>query len=373
MARRVALFSTTFCDYSQTFVYDEFRSHERYEVEVFCRQTRNLERLGVPLSRIHQPRTMWSRQLYMSTQYSSEFHRQFRARRYDIVHAHFGTGAVYAYPYARRYQRPLVVTFHGYDVALLRSRERYHPGRWQYLLSSRGIFRDASLLLCASTQLAEMISELSGRPEKVRVYRLGVELERFRKDFARGDVPRVLMVGRFVEKKGFEYGIRAFARVVHEGQPATLTLVGTGALERSYRKLISELGVEAHVTFAGVLTPDEVAEELARTDVLLAPSCTARNGDLESGLLVAKEAGAASVPVIGSRHGGIPEIVEEGITGYLVPERDERALAARLGSVLADPALRAQLGASARAKMEREYNLRHQVAMLETLYDHVLA
>ncbi|MBN1609157.1 MAG: glycosyltransferase [Polyangiaceae bacterium] len=373
MSRRVALFSTTFCDYSQTFVYDEFRSHKRYDVEVFCRETRNLERLGVPPSRIHQPRTRWSRQLYMTTRYSSEFHRQFLARRYDIVHAHFGTGAVYAYPYARRYRLPFVVTLHGYDVALLRSRQRFHPGRWQYLLSSRGIFRDASLVLCASAQLADMISEYGARPDRVRVYRLGVDLDRFHKGPAQGDVPRVLMIGRFVEKKGFEYGFRAFSRVVHGGQPATLTLVGTGELERSYRRLVSDLRLEPHVSFSGVLTPDQVAQELATTDVLLAPSCTARNGDLESGLLVAKEAGAASVPVIGSRHGGIPEIVEDGITGYLVPERDERALADRLGSVLADPALRARLGASARTKMEKEYNLRRQVAMLESLYDLVLA
>jgi colanic acid/amylovoran biosynthesis glycosyltransferase len=373
MSRRVALFSTTFCDYSQTFVYDEFRSHERYEVEVFCRETRNLERLGVPLSSVHQPHTRWSRQLYMSTRYSSEFHGRFRARRYDIVHAHFGTGAVYARPYAHRYGRPLVVTFHGYDVAILRSRQRFHPARWQYLLASRGVFRDASLLLCASTQLAEMIRECSGHPDKVRVHRLGVDLDRFREHSAQGPVPRVLMVGRFVEKKGFEYGIRAFSRVVRGGQPATLTLVGTGALERSYRKLISHLRLEPYVTFAGVLTADEVADELARSDVLLAPSCTARNGNLESGLLVAKEAGAASVPVIASRHGGIPEIVEDGITGYLVPERDETALAERLGDVLANPTLRAQLGASARAKMEREYDLKRQVAELESLYDSVLA
>jgi colanic acid/amylovoran biosynthesis glycosyltransferase len=183
----------------------------------------------------------------------------------------------------------------------------------------------------------------------------------------------VLMIGRFVEKKGFDYGIRAFARVVRGGQPATLTLAGTGELERSYRKLISDLRLEPYVTFAGVLTADEVAEELARTDVLLAPSCTAHNGDLESGLLVAKEAGAASVPVVASQHGGIPEIVEDGITGYLVPERDDRALADRLGRILADPTLRAQLGTSARAKVEREYNLRRQVAMLESLYDLVLA
>jgi colanic acid/amylovoran biosynthesis glycosyltransferase len=373
MTRRVALFSTTFCEYSQTFIYDEFRSHRRYEVEVFCREIRDLERLGVPASLVHQPRTKWSRQLYRSTQYSSEFHRQFRARRYDIVHAHFGTGAVYAYPYARRYGRPFVVTLHGYDVALLRSRQRFHPGRWQYLFSSRGVFRDASLLLCASDQLARMISEVSGRPEKVRVYRLGVDLNRFSKRPARSEVPRVLMVGRFVEKKGFEYGIRAFSRVVRSGQRATLTLVGTGELEPSYRKLIAELGVEPYVTFAGMLTPDEVAETLAETDVLLAPSCTARNGNLESGLLVAKEAGAASVPVIGSLHGGIPEIVEDGITGYLVPERDEWALADRLGILLSDPALRTRLGRSARAKMEREYNLSRQVEMLESLYDSVLA
>jgi colanic acid/amylovoran biosynthesis glycosyltransferase len=98
----------------------------------------------------------------------------------------------------------------------------------------------------------------------------------------------------------------------------------------------------------------------------------AANGDRESGLLVVREAGAAGVPVIGTLHGGIPESIDDGRTGYLVPERDVEGLARRLRELLDQPSTRQQMGLAARSRMLRDFDLTSRVAELMQIYDDVL-
>src|SRR5690606_29561840 len=130
---RVALFNTRFLPYSQTFVYEELRQHQRYEVEVFARQRLLPERFPYPHVHVAEP-------LYGYTRRSAKFDRLFATRRFDLVHAHFGTGAVYAVRFAQRFDLPLIVTFHGADVGLLLSRyERSKPTNWRYVHFSQQI------------------------------------------------------------------------------------------------------------------------------------------------------------------------------------------------------------------------------------------
>jgi colanic acid/amylovoran biosynthesis glycosyltransferase len=175
-----------------------------------------------------------------------------------------------------------------------------------------------------------------------------------------------------VEKKGFEYGVRAFARAVARGARAELVIVGGGEREPQLRNLVRELAIEAHVTFAGVLPSREVAALLSESDVLMAPSVIGADGDRESGVIAVKEASASELAVLGTYHGGIPEIIDDEITGFLVPERDVASLAERLYTLLMDRPLCQRLGRAGRAKMEREYDLKRQVDELEARYDEAL-
>jgi glycosyltransferase involved in cell wall biosynthesis len=369
-ASRVAVFCPGyFLPYSQTFIYDEVAAHQRYEADVFAWGRRNSDRF--PFPRVHTPDSFVDGSRYLATAQSAAFERVFQARQPRLVHAHFGTSTVRALPYAHRYRVPLVVTFHGYDVALLAGRNRYLPHRWRYWSVARRMFQEAAVLLCASEELRQMVTDLSGRRD-VQLFQLGIELSRFDRPRVASGTPRVTMIGRFVEKKGHLDGIAAFARAVRAA-PARLSIVGSGPLEGQYRALARRLGIESAVDFHGALAPQAVAELLARTDVLLAPSHVARNGDRESGLLVVREAGAAGVPVVGTRHGGIPESIEHGRTGFLVAERDVAELAQRLEELLTSPALARQLGDAARAKVCHEFDLRTQVAKLESIYDAALA
>jgi colanic acid/amylovoran biosynthesis glycosyltransferase len=362
---RAAVFSTNFLEYSQTFVHQEVTHHARYQVEVFCRKRRYPERF--PFEPVHEGGT-----LYGLSRHSRAFHQRIRDGKFDLVHGHFDTGSLYALPYVAASDLPLVVTFHGYDVPLLTSSSRFLPQNWLYACLAPSLWRRMTLGLCASSELLELLASAGVPRERLRLYQLGIDLSAFART-TRGSVPRVAMIGRFVEKKGFEYGLMAFAAALERGSRGELVLVGSGERETGYRALVAQLGIAEHVKFAGVLTQSGVAQLLAASDVLMAPSVVGANGDRESGVIVVKEASASQVAVIGTRHGGIPEIIEDGVTGYLVPERDVDALSARLSDLLDDRALATRLGDAGRAKMEREYDLSRRVLALEAHYDEAIA
>jgi len=367
--RTAALFNTTFLDHSQVFVHEELRQHKRWRMEVFCARRRSPELF--PWDPVHVAGI-----LYPYTRYDCGFERLFQTGRFSLVHGHFGTGSVYALRYAQLFELPLVTTFHGYDVPLIKSDRRLHPKHWRYGLLSPGLLRRLDLALCASSELREMVVEYGVPDDRAVVHRLGVDLERFTPS-PRGaprDHVKLIQVGRFVEKKAHGITLRAFARVLGRGHRVHLTLIGGGdaSAEAAVRQLADDLGVTADVTFAGVLSHTEVARHLADSDVLLCPSVTAGNGDRESGVLVIKEAAACAVPAVATWHGGIPEIIEDGHTGYLVPERAVAPLVDRIERLVADPALRETFGREARRKMEREYDNRAVVARLEDYYDDVV-
>jgi colanic acid/amylovoran biosynthesis glycosyltransferase len=359
-----------FLPYSQTFIWDELRMHTRYRPDVFAVARKNEQRF--PHSRVHTPGNMAQILRYLATSRCGRFDQAFRSRRFCLVHAHFGTGAVFAYPFAIRHCLPLVVTFHGYDVAILRGRARALPHRWRYWAMSGAILREAAALLCASEELCELVIQLGGRPAAVRLYQLGVDVGRYYRADEPRAVPRVTMIGRFVEKKGHLDGIAAFAHSLTPDRPAVLSIVGAGPLEERYRALVATLGIQSAVTFHGILNSAEIAALLARTDVLLAPSRVSADGDRESGLLVVREAGAAGVPVIGTYHGGIPETIDDGRTGYLVAERDIDRLSLRLRELLGDLSLRRQMGQAAQQRVREHFNLRSRVAELASIYDQIL-
>jgi colanic acid/amylovoran biosynthesis glycosyltransferase len=239
------------------------------------------------------------------------------------------------------------------------------------LLHSNDVLEKMTLGLCASTELKELLMSHGVPKDKLRVHRLGIDLTRFTPREPSDAAPlRICLIGRFVEKKGIEYAIRAYAP--HASDKVLLDIVGDGPLAQDLHALVSRLGLDRFVSFLGVLHPDEVAKHLSACDMLLAPSVVTRSGDRESGLIVAKEAAACGIPVIATMHGGLPDIIDEGTTGFLVPERDVARLSERLERLIADPALRRRMGSAGRLKMEREYDARERVADLENLYDEAI-
>jgi glycosyltransferase involved in cell wall biosynthesis len=376
----VAVWRNNFLPYSETFIHDQLRFHERYRAVVFCRTRRNAALFPheptVALEEIPRGGSKLASTGYGVLGVSPRFDRELDRYGAKIVHAHFGHNGAFALPFAQRHRLPLVVSLHGHDVTVLGSPERFQPAWLRYTWRKRALFDYAAAFLATSTELRELIIAAGCPPGKVRIHRLGIDLGHFapRTRHAGADgAPLVVMVGRFVEKKGHEYGLRAFARARRGGLNARLVIAGDGPLRGRYERLIAELDLGGSVELPGTLPHEKVSALLAAAAVVLTPSVVARTGDREGGLTVAKETAACAIPVIGTYHGGIPEIIDDGVTGYLVAERDAEALGDRLCAILRDPALGSRLGAAARVKMAREYDIVQQVRDLEAIYDGVIA
>ena len=267
--------------------------------------------------------------------------RSFRPR---LIHAHFGRGGALALPIARALGVPLVVTFHGADATKeSHYRRRLVPRVYGRRLAA--LQQEAALFVCVSEFVRDALLARGFPAEKLEVIHQGVEVDPDCPTVPEAGEPYVLFVGRFVEKKGAPDLIEAMRLLAARGCDARLVLVGDGPLSEKLRARAR--GLE-HVAFAGWLPNPEVRRLMRGAAAVCVPSVTARDGDSEGLPTVIFEAMAEGAPVVATRHAGIPEAVEHGRTGLLVPPGDPRALADALERLLANPELRHEFGAAGR-------------------------
>jgi colanic acid/amylovoran biosynthesis glycosyltransferase len=291
------------------------------------------------------------------------------SRPYDICYCAFGLDA----PHALRLRRlgalagELVVAFRGADTT------KYVARRGPRVYART--FREARLLLPVCDFLGRRLVDLGAPPERVMVHRTGIDLRRWpyreRPTAVEGRL-RMVSVGRLVEKKGVEYALRALRILLDRGLDVEYRILGDGPLRDRLTARIGELGLERRVTLQGRSHQEGVRAGLDQSDVLVAASVTAADGDEEGIPNVLKEAMASGMPVVATRHAGIPELVEDRVSGLLVPERDERALADALHRLAAEPGLQPAMGRAGRAMVEREYDIHSLNDRLAGLLEHLI-
>ncbi len=243
-----------------------------------------------------------------------------------VMHAHFGRGGALALPLARALNIPLFVTFHGGDATKqTHQRRRLVPSIYQRRLAKMHDYVGA--YLCVSDFVADRLRAQGFPQAKLRTHYIGIPLTEIVAPTARPANAPLLFVGRFVEKKGIDTVLKAM-RLVDASNPAIrLEIAGSGPLERKLRAQAAGLPA---VKFLGWQTSDQLAARLAMCSALVVPSQQAANGDCEGLPTVVLEALRAGVPVVATRHAGIPEIITDNETGLLVDERDPAALAAAI-------------------------------------------
>jgi glycosyltransferase involved in cell wall biosynthesis len=291
--------------------------------------------------------------------------RNFRPR---LVHAHFGQSAPAALTLSRSLQIPLVVTYHGQDATISDDELRRSWRGREYLRRRPAVIRNAALVIAVSEFIRSRLVERGFPAIKVVTHRNGIDLDMFR----RGSSIRerlVVFVGRFVEKKGCEYLIRAVGQLRRTGEPVRAVLIGDGVLGPSLRKLSAEVGAAAE--FAGFLAPRDVRHWLERASVVVVPSVTASDGNSEGLPTVILEAQAMGTPVVATRHAGNAEGVAEGRSALLVDERDVGGLADAIRFFLQNPRAVESFGAAGRSFVESQFDIGVQAAGLELLYDRV--
>ncbi|MCU0558953.1 MAG: glycosyltransferase [Desulfobacterales bacterium] len=276
------------------------------------------------------------------------------AAEHDAIIAHFGHVGLEALRLreAGALQGNLVTFFHAYDLSVF-LKER---GESVY----ERLFHHGDLFLPISRSWQQRLWELGCPPERTAVHPMGVDCARFsfhpRRPGPDG-VTRLVTVARLVEKKGIAYALRALALVVPRYPALEYTIIGDGPLRGELENLIEELQLQAQVRIAGWMGQDALVDCLSRMHLFLAPSVTAGNGDVEGVPVALMEAMASGLPVLSTAHSGIPELVEDGVSGLLARERDVDALAENICRLLAAPAAWLAMAQAGRARVEKEFDI----------------
>jgi phosphatidyl-myo-inositol dimannoside synthase len=290
-------------------------------------------------------------------------------RRATVVHGHWVVpgGAMAALAAGRR---PCVISLHGSDVFV--AERSVLAGR-----AARLAFRRAAWVTACSADLAQRALRIGADPARLEVVPYGIDAGRFapdaalraavRRELDLGDAPLVFAAGRLVRKKGFEYLIDAVRQLVPSQPALRLAIAGDGDLRAELAARAA--GLTPAVLLLGNRSQDEVGRLAAAADVVAVPSVHDEAGNVDGTPNVALEALATATPVVATTAGGLPQIIEDGVTGRLVPERDAAALARAIGELLADRGRSRALGAAARARMIREFSWARVAQRLEAIYD----
>ncbi len=289
---------------------------------------------------------------------------------YDIIHCQFGTDGLTGM-YLRdvgAIAGKLIVTFRGYDISTYVKNE----GDRVY----DQLFRSGDFFLTNCEFFRRRIIQMGCNQKNALVHYSGIDCTQFaftpRHPSNDGKI-RIATTGRLVEKKGIEYCIRAVAKLAKVYPNLEYNIIGDGELKAEFEKLIQKLNIGHMVKLLGQKNQQEIIEILDKSQIFVAPSVTASDGNQDAPINVLKEAMAMGLPVVSTYHGGIPELVEDGISGFLVPERDVDALAEKLGYLIEHPEIWPQMGKAGRAYVEKNYDINKLSDRLVEIYSKVLA
>ncbi|HED13223.1 MAG TPA: colanic acid biosynthesis glycosyltransferase WcaL [Gammaproteobacteria bacterium] len=286
--------------------------------------------------------------------------------RFDVLFAHFGPNGLRAswYRDAGLIDGPLVAVFHGFDLSsYLRIADEHVYDR---------LFSNGDLFLPISRFWQNKLQALGCPAEKLEVHHVGIDCDQFvfQSRTRTVDEPTVLIsVARLVEKKGIEYAIRALARPDVLNLNVHYRIIGDGPLSASLRQLVTDMRLQDRVSFLGTKTSEEVASELSHAHLFIAPSVTSESGDMEGIPTVLMEAMATGLPVISTLHSGIAELVDDGVSGKLVAERDVAGLAEAIRELTVNVDSWPVIGAAGREKVLREFNSSTLNSRLEHLFE----
>ncbi len=312
-------------------------------------------------------RRVFRRSLSLSLFNSLFLFRLIRRKDTRVVHVHYGPNALKVLDVVRKARVPMVVSFHGFDASKALRKE-------SYLRRLPDLFDYAAAIILCSTHMANALP-LKGYESKVHVVPYGIDPDEFRPVSGRvhsGKTLRIVHSGRIVSKKGVPDLISVFAELVEEFSNIELHILGDGTERSRCEQLVTKLGIGEHVKFYGAQPQKVVKELLASADVFVLNSRVAANGDMEGLPNTILEAMSMAKPVISTLHAGIPDVIQNGVNGILVPERANEELKAALAKVIGDEQLRLRLGSEARRRIVESFTVEAMNERLTTIFDNLV-
>ena len=386
---RILHFCSSFSRLSETFIYDLIAELERQgtdnHVLTFDRidpDTRPFSKVTVvrKASRLHPARIIRRVLAGVGVTVAPEAGWSLERRRIsaaleeikpDMIHAHFGPAGVHVAPVAQQFGIPLAVSFHGQEVTRL-AREEF----WQ--TKYRELWPAAAAISGVSEHICGRLRELGAPADKLFRISNGVNLETFtyQNPAERFDGRNVecLFVGRLVEKKGPLLLVMAF-EIAKQRLGAAVNLIlhviGDGPLRPALEVYCKQNGLEDSVHIHGPKNHLEVAAMMHRVHIYVQHSVTAADGDQEGQPVALIEAAASGLPIISTEHSGIPEIVLNEKTGFLVKEMDIERMGERLAFLTSQPTAWEEMGRLGREHVETNMRIDTQASRWLHLYQKV--
>jgi colanic acid/amylovoran biosynthesis glycosyltransferase len=327
----------------------------------------------VPKPATHFLRRFWFRQLRDAPWQISEPERRALLNVLNkidarLLHIYFGQIAVHLLPLIRLWEKPSIVSFHGADVTVDMNKPAYREATRQMLKAVR-------LVMVRSESLRRAVIDLGCDGKKIEIQRTGIPLDEFpfrERRFPQNGEWQFVQAGRLIEKKGLPVTLRAFSVFLRQHPNAKLTIAGEGPLLGQLQNLARELNIDGHVSFTGFISQNQLRETYYASHIFLHPSQTGHDRNQEGIPNSMLEAMASGLPVFATEHGGIPEAVENGVTGVLVPERDHQKLAAALLEATQDSGFFSRLARNGAGIVRKNFDLRVQAERLEEVYLRVM-
>jgi len=376
----VASYCTTFLKPEMLHVYRQITGLQRVDTFVICRDRRCEDRYPFadveikPRVRSNFVRRFWLKYIRREPPivYRGEYGalESILARRHaDLMHVYFGHTGVHLLPFLQRWPRPAVVSFHGMDV----QPRADQPG---YAAALEALLHAVPLVLARSRSLMDRLEAMGCPAGKIRLNRTGIPLDKF--PFHERTAPvhgawHLVQACRLIEKKGLPVTLEAFAAFAARHPSARLTIAGDGPLRAALGKQAAALGVAERVRFAGFLDEGALRALFDEAHLFLHPSQITADHNQEGVPNAMLEAMATGLPVLATRHGGIPEAVLHGRTGLLAAERDAAELLDHLLALTASPDRWAAMGREAAATVRREFDQAASIRRLEDAYFEALA
>lgn len=314
--------------------------------------SRVLDRLNISLS-------------YKDEIFKKELNNLIERIKPDIIHCHFGKEALKIIDNIQNKNIPIVIHFHGYDASSALKKKTYVK-RLKEILKKDNIYP-----IFVANYLKRNLENLNIQIKNDQILHCGINLSKF--DSANhnnnNDKFIFLQVSSLVEKKGHEYTIKAFSMFLEKQKKKNFKLILTGDGERKkiLQELVTQLGLNDYIEFTGFVTPDDAIKLMNQANVFVHHSITASNGDQEGIPTAIMEAMAMKLPILSTKHSGIPELVKDKINGFLVEEKDVVTYSEKMKEILSWKRLDIN-----RDIIEDEFELVKHNQSLELFYHEVL-
>lgn len=282
----------------------------------------------------------------------------FKKNKIKMVFAEYGTSGEKIISVCKALNLSLIVHFHGFDASIksvIKQNDNY-----------KRVFETARFIIVVSKKMYQDLL-IMGCPENKLIYNVYGPNAKFLEVKPNFNKLQFISIGRFTDKKAPYYLILSFIKVLDKYPEAKLIMAGDGELLNTCKNLVKYYSIKKNIEFPGIISPDKYREYLSESLAMVQHSITSDNGDSEGTPVGILEASAAGLPIVSTKHAGIPDVIIDEVTGLLVEEHDVDGMAENMIKLIENRTLAMDIGNSGKIHTMEHFNLKRHIEVLDEL------